>query len=453
MLDPFAASSDPDIPTPSRNDLLNLVHGSVRDQLAAGTLDAKHAENEWAGARRQWDEGHKRDADRRRAEEANQPDKVSEMDVPTPDKWLPTTTSDTGVQKEVRKIRLSMEDNTITPPQEIELPLEDALDPMQEAATPPPEPPLAAEPKPFDGVFQDFDPSQASPLLGEFAKDSETGRTIIRRHTPGHQELEEAVNRTVKVMGEAAELLRRKPPKPPSDEPPATAGQTEGKSHDLLVRSLLGICEIAGALIVNKLDAPLWLTVPTLVWGASGIALWSRITKTKMRHAIFWIPLTALVLATLGVVIARNVPRASPQQPTGTIRIKDGETVTARVKSWGTTGEHNVYATVNTAELAPLADDYRLLIVCRVQDSKIDAKDDLRIDKSGLFSITGTDQRLEVVLSQNTMNRVVSDGWINIYILLVPARLNPKELRTVNELTQNGSYVVGNPSMMVHGTK
>src|SRR5215207_6421212 len=118
MSDPFAPTSDPDIPTPSRADLLSLVHGSVRDKLAAGTLDATHAQNEWTGARRAWDEGHKRDAARQAEEKAKAPPtiglplaggepippdvdsgfsgtfrdippKASEMDVPTSDKWLP----------------------------------------------------------------------------------------------------------------------------------------------------------------------------------------------------------------------------------------------------------------------------------------------------------------------------------------------------------------------------
>jgi hypothetical protein len=74
---PFAPSTDRDIPTPSREDLLPHVHGSVRDQLAAGVLEAKHAENEWRGARRKWDEGHKRDAERRR-EEQQQKDSILE---------------------------------------------------------------------------------------------------------------------------------------------------------------------------------------------------------------------------------------------------------------------------------------------------------------------------------------------------------------------------------------
>jgi hypothetical protein len=57
--DPFAPSTDPDIPTPTRSDLLRLVHGENQDQLEAGSLSAKVAETLWADARRQWDEGHK----------------------------------------------------------------------------------------------------------------------------------------------------------------------------------------------------------------------------------------------------------------------------------------------------------------------------------------------------------------------------------------------------------
>jgi|GEM_PF-5805033 len=59
MSDPFVPPTDPDIPTPKREDLLPHVHGSVRDLLAANKLDGAQAANEWAGARRIWDERHK----------------------------------------------------------------------------------------------------------------------------------------------------------------------------------------------------------------------------------------------------------------------------------------------------------------------------------------------------------------------------------------------------------
>jgi hypothetical protein len=134
------------------------------------------------------------------------------------------------------------------------------------------------------------------------------------------------------------------------------------------------------------------------------------------------------------------------------VQIKDGETVTARIKQWGTSGEHDAFVIVNSVELAPIADDYRLLVVCRAQDNKLDAREDLRIDKGAMFTISGSDQRLEVPLSQDTMKRLVPQGFINIYVLLVPAKINPKELRTIKEFTQNGAYVIGNPSMLVNAT-
>lgn len=54
--DPFAPSIDPDIPTPTRADLLKYVNTKHRDGLAAGSLPSELAETLWAGARAQWDE-------------------------------------------------------------------------------------------------------------------------------------------------------------------------------------------------------------------------------------------------------------------------------------------------------------------------------------------------------------------------------------------------------------
>lgn len=63
--DPFAPSSDPDIPTPARADLLKFVNTKHRDGLAAGSLPSEVAETLWVGARAQWDERHKAAAKRR----------------------------------------------------------------------------------------------------------------------------------------------------------------------------------------------------------------------------------------------------------------------------------------------------------------------------------------------------------------------------------------------------
>ena len=65
--DPFAPSTDPDIPTPKREDLLRLAHANERQLLQIGDVPSKVTDPLWAALRRQWDEGHKRDAERKRA--------------------------------------------------------------------------------------------------------------------------------------------------------------------------------------------------------------------------------------------------------------------------------------------------------------------------------------------------------------------------------------------------
>ena len=68
--DPFAPSTDPDIPTPTRADLLRLLYdGTERSLLAADKLEPGRSETLWRAARRQWDERHKRAAARRAKEE------------------------------------------------------------------------------------------------------------------------------------------------------------------------------------------------------------------------------------------------------------------------------------------------------------------------------------------------------------------------------------------------
>jgi hypothetical protein len=69
-VDPLAASIDPDIPTPTQEDLIRLVNRSHQEDVRHGTGDARLIKTLLASARRQWDEGHKRKAERQRAEQA-----------------------------------------------------------------------------------------------------------------------------------------------------------------------------------------------------------------------------------------------------------------------------------------------------------------------------------------------------------------------------------------------
>ena len=279
------------------------------------------------------------------------------------------------------------------------------------------------------------------------------------------QGLRDAVERSNKVMGEAAEILLRKKPKP-SAKTPSTVKTVWGFIRKfaafggtfLLGASwtMLQIDEYGFALILLLLGLG-GLSIQIYDW--DGIEGHSRATSLLKSVAAVLI-LFSLVYFSAVIVKRRHgkpwsnllAQERRNETPTGKVQIKDGETVTARVKQWGTSGEHDAFVIVNSIELAPLADDYRLLIVCRAQDNKLDNREDPRIDKSAMFTIRGGEQKLEVALSQDTMRRLVPQGFINIYVLLVPAKVNAKELRTIKEFTQNGAHVLGNPSMLVNAT-
>jgi hypothetical protein len=66
MADPFAPSTDPDIPTPTQSGLLKYIPAAKRAPLLAGTLPASVAHGLWMAARQQWDEFHKANTLRRR---------------------------------------------------------------------------------------------------------------------------------------------------------------------------------------------------------------------------------------------------------------------------------------------------------------------------------------------------------------------------------------------------
>jgi hypothetical protein len=140
--------------------------------------------------------------------------------------------------------------------------------------------------------------------------------------------------------------------------------------------------------------------------------------------------------------------RRTWQQPSGFL-IEPGEVVSARVKSWGTTGRFDVYTVIDTSQIRGLANSYRLLLVSRAEDRTIDGMDDIRIDRSSLFSIRGTDQTLQLTLSQNTMQRLLPSGAVNLYVFLVPAKIDTSSATTGSNLLQAGAYLLGNPSMVV----
>jgi hypothetical protein len=98
------------------------------------------------------------------------------------------------------------------------------------------------------------------------------------------QALRDEIDRAIKVMGQATELLKHPSGAKPSDEPP----NKQPPSRHPVLGVVLGVI---GTLILNELHVPLKLTLP--LWIALAICIWQwpRIVKTKRRLVSFWIAL------------------------------------------------------------------------------------------------------------------------------------------------------------------
>jgi hypothetical protein len=214
---------------------------------------------------------------------------------------------------------------------------------------------------------------------------------------------------------------------------------------------------------VSAMYGDQYLIAATLFFFAISLIVAKAITEAKShekRMGVVFVILIAGVVSFYGSLkmIQYRESQATAakkhQQPTspGKWRIEESGTASATVKSWGTMGTYDVYAVVDASQFLPLADEYQLMMICRALDNKIDHMDDTRIDKSALYSIRGTDQTLQLTMSQSTMRRLIPQGWVNIYVLLVPIETKPAEFRNIGEFTKHGAKIIANPGMMVHST-
>lgn len=288
MPDPFAPSSDPDIPTPTREDLLPHVHASVRDQLAAGTLDARHAANEWGGARRTWDEEHKKEADRRRAEEEakpSEPPPPAEPELPNPE---PPTIAE---EKDSTPPKPNLYDifNAVAKSDFVKFctPRKDQRekddDKAKPGAGPDPKPKYPhGDPRVGVGARRNPDQIDWTPLQPAYDKFPPGG---ARPPKPEHTD--------------AAELFR------------------PNRGWFLAAAGAVAVY------ILDRVDAPLWLALVTLAVLIGCALIWPWVEKSGKRRNWFWalLGLYGITTVVLAAIFTAPAQPTQPLQPSGT---KDG---------------------------------------------------------------------------------------------------------------------------------
>jgi hypothetical protein len=121
------------------------------------------------------------------------------------------------------------------------------------------------------------------------------------------------------------------------------------------------------------------------------------------------------------------------------------------IAEWGTgrPGTHSVYALIDTSGLGRFKNDYRLLLLWRVYDTSMEALDDTRIEKSEVFEITGQQKLISHTFTQPTMERLIPQGNVQVYALMIPNQLDRSEIASVNSAVRMGARVLGVRGMLV----
>jgi hypothetical protein len=92
---------------------------------------------------------------------------------------------------------------------------------------------------------------------------------------------------------------------------------------------------------------------------------------------------------------------------------------------------------------AKYADKYNVLIFTRVVDDTIDANSDRVIDRSNSFQIpVGSAVKIEVPFSAAASARFTMPRMISTYLVVIPKKVDPLELTTLNSINTHGGYIL-----------
>jgi hypothetical protein len=108
---------------------------------------------------------------------------------------------------------------------------------------------------------------------------------------------------------------------------------------------------------------------------------------------------------------------------------------------------------VDATDFVPLADQYRFMVIARPRDDAVEAREDTTIDKSVLFEITPTRKKLAVTLRNETMNKMIPRGVLQLWVLIVPRAVEVDKIGKINDAIRRGGQVVATPSLIVYPAK
>jgi hypothetical protein len=122
------------------------------------------------------------------------------------------------------------------------------------------------------------------------------------------------------------------------------------------------------------------------------------------------------------------------------------ETIIANLQSghWGISVDplsHNpksVYVDVQINSIGPKAKDYNLVAITRAAFDQVDGFTDNTIDRSSAFAIVPGSRRIEIPLSQASIERFNAGHVIDLWAVALPVEFDPKQIMSLASMQKLG---------------
>ncbi len=152
--------------------------------------------------------------------------------------------------------------------------------------------------------------------------------------------------------------------------------------------------------------------------------------ESRMRHAAPWV-LVVLAWAAIGIDVVDRHFFSGPPIPI----VQDYGMISA---------VGGFYVSANTNPLLKYKDTHRLMLIMRVNYSDVDRMTDTRIEKSGLYTITGLVTQLAVILPIGFKMNIskTQNNMLDYVLVKVPANVSRDSITSLSELERLGGEIV-----------
>jgi hypothetical protein len=82
--------------------------------------------------------------------------------------------------------------------------------------------------------------------------------------------------------------------------------------------------------------------------------------------------------------------------------------------------------------------DNHIMLICRAKNDKVDFNTDTVIDKSELFVLPTTQVRINVTLSNDTLQILKDSLFVEFYLAMVPSHVHREDIKTLTDVVKSG---------------